>query len=373
MQRIGSPRFTALDGLRGLAALVVLVNHCFLVSPQLAEAYREGAATPDGGWSWWLTSTPLHLIWGGSEAVYVFFVLSGFVLALPFLKATPPTWVSYYPKRLVRLYVPVWGSLLFALLLAAMVPRVVEDGASWWINLHAEPTDLLRDFLVVNGTGALNTPLWSLQWEVLFSLLLPVYMLVAIRLQKLWLLGIVGLLALTGAGSVLDLRALIYLPMFGVGVLMAVRKDRLASWADRMGAWHWVAALLLAGALLSSHWTFPSLPGSSVLAAAGAAVVIFTFLHCKPAVRLGDWKPVHWLGSRSFSLYLIHEPIVVSVALLTGTTNPFLALTIALPVSLLLTEGFFRAVEKPSHRLANAVGRRVAPKPLAEKGLAERV
>lgn len=358
--RTASSRFTALDGLRGLAALVVVVNHSFLVSPELAAAYLHGSTLAGSGWVWWLTNTPLHLIWGGSEAVYVFFLLSGFVLALPFLKGNRPTWLSYYPKRLIRLYLPVWGSLLFALLLAAVIPRVVTADASWWINLHSATADILRDLLVVNGTGSLNTPLWSLQWEVLFSLLLPVYMFVAIRAQRLWLIGICGLLVLTGVGAVLDARALIYLPMFGVGVLMAARRDRLAEWALRMGRWSWTAVLLLAAALLSSHWTFPALRGSTVLASIGAALVIFAFIHCKPVIGLGDWRPVHWLGARSFSLYLIHEPIVVSVALLTGSHNPALVLAIALPASLLLAEGFFRVVEKPSHRLANNVGRRMA-------------
>lgn len=51
------------------------------------------------------------------EAVLIFFVLSGFVLALPAtLKAV--RWRVYYVKRLVRLYVPVWGSLVVAVVLA---------------------------------------------------------------------------------------------------------------------------------------------------------------------------------------------------------------------------------------------------------------
>lgn len=294
--------------------------------------------------------------------MYVFFVLSGFVLALPFLKERAPTWLSYYPKRIVRLYLPVWASVVFAILLSALVPRVVDADASWWVNLHAAPADLVRDFLVVNGTGTLNTPLWSLQWEVLFSLLLPIYMFAAVRFQRLWVLCIIGLLALTGVGAVLDIRALIYLPMFGVGVLMAVGRDSLGRLAGRLGRWLWVVVLLVAGALLSSHWTFPSLPGSTVFATIGAALVIFAFLHCPAAVKLGEWAPVRWLGQRSFSLYLIHEPIVVSVALLTGSTNALFVLAISVTVSLLLTEVFFQLIERQSHRLANKVGTSLAPR-----------
>jgi peptidoglycan/LPS O-acetylase OafA/YrhL len=67
------------------------------------------------------------------------------------------------------------------------------------------------------------------------------------------------------------------------------------------------------------------------------------------------------LGRRSFSLYLVHEPIVVSVALLLGGRAPApVTLAIALPFALAAAALFFRVVESPSHRFARAVSRRLA-------------
>jgi peptidoglycan/LPS O-acetylase OafA/YrhL len=43
----------------------------------------------------------------------VFFVLSGFVLTLPFLSGRP-IWPAYYARRLIRLFLPVWASILLA-------------------------------------------------------------------------------------------------------------------------------------------------------------------------------------------------------------------------------------------------------------------
>lgn len=61
--------------------MVVLVFHVLLLSPAFDEPGSPGVRPEEP--SWWLTHTPLYLLWAGPQAVYLFFVLSGFVLALP--------------------------------------------------------------------------------------------------------------------------------------------------------------------------------------------------------------------------------------------------------------------------------------------------
>jgi uncharacterized membrane protein len=77
-----SGRVRSLDGLRGVAALIVVVHHALLTSPTLARVNYGAVPGSVHGFLWWMTYTPLHLIWAGPEAVFVFFVLSGFVLFL---------------------------------------------------------------------------------------------------------------------------------------------------------------------------------------------------------------------------------------------------------------------------------------------------
>ena len=98
--RVSAGRVVSLDGLRGLAALVVMVHHGLLTWPALAAQY-DGPNRGSG--TWWLTFTPLHLIWAGTEAVVVFFVLSGIVLTRPFLLRRGGGWPAYYGRRLLRL------------------------------------------------------------------------------------------------------------------------------------------------------------------------------------------------------------------------------------------------------------------------------
>lgn len=67
---------------------------------------------------------------------------------------------------------------------------------------------------------------------------------------------------------------------------------------------------------------------------------------------------MHWLGSRSFALYLTHEPLVVSLQNLLWQLPRAMVIG-GIGGSLLLAEAFFRLVEKPSHQFSRLVGRRV--------------
>lgn len=359
----GTSRYTALDGLRGLAAFVVLVHHCFLVSPLLGTAVQSAGVGQFEPWVWWATFTPLHLIWAGGEAVFVFFILSGFVLALPFVGDARPTWAAYWPKRLIRIYLPVWASLIFALWAAWAFPRIAGPELSTWANQHDEVPNVFSDALLLMGSGKLNSPLWSLQWEMYFSLLLPLYVVAASRLRRGWLVCLAGLVLLIGIGQQFGVSTLVGLPIFGVGALMAARRDALHKWASRIGRWGWTGLLVLSMVLLCSQWIFPQLPVGIATTTIGGALLLFAFIGCRAVINLGNNSLVHWLGTRSFSLYLVHEPIVVSIVFSLQATNPLQVAAYAVPLSLLAAEIFFRLVEQPSHRLASLAGKVMADRP----------
>lgn len=351
-------RFTALDGLRGLAALVVVTHHSLLISPRLASAYTGHPARLEGS-AWWLTYTPLHLVWEGTSAVYVFFVLSGFVLALPFLGTHPAPWRAYYPKRLARLYLPVWGSVALATLLILAVPRHAQRGQSWWVRAHdtlLSASTLFNDLTLTDPRWN-NSALWSLKYEVAFSLLLPVYLFLATKLRRLAVPLAVAAFVATGFGVARDDRWLTYLPMFAVGVLMATRRHGLLAVAQKIPQVVWAGLAALAVVLTTSRWLpfSPALTASTSLV--GAALVVYLFLGWSPAVRLGNTRPVQALGLLSFSLYLVHEPIVVTMAFLRPEAPARLILLVAVPVSLVAAMVFYRLVESPAHRLAKALGR----------------
>ncbi|MBO9659041.1 MAG: hypothetical protein J7527_09470, partial [Chitinophagaceae bacterium] len=74
-------RFETLDTLRGLASLQVVISHALYITPLIERIHHakttEGLSLPVIVFSF----TPVHTIWAASEAVILFFVLSGYVLS----------------------------------------------------------------------------------------------------------------------------------------------------------------------------------------------------------------------------------------------------------------------------------------------------
>ena len=294
----------------------------------------------------------------------MFFVLSGFVLMLG-TESRSFTWLSYYPRRILRLYLPVVAAVAFAVLTVIAVHRTVAYGASWWLNDHAQPTtsrNVLYNVTLLQHTTFLDSPLWSLKWEVVFSLLLPAYVIVARLAGRYGLIVGAFLVYAIGVGALTGHDSVTFLPMFGLGVLMAAERHRLTELGARLG--HRTGSLLLVVALLllTARGTLYPIVGHQVYAASiavetvGAAAIVFLFAAWLPAKRLGEKSWLQWVGARSFSLYLVHEPIVVSTAIAFGShANPLVTLAVALPLSLAAAHLFFRFIEGPSHRLARAL------------------
>lgn len=369
-------RIASLDGLRGVAALVVLVYHVLLTQPALAVPHLDPDAPLDTA-TWWATFTPLHLLWAGPEAVLVFFVLSGLVLALPVADTGRLNPWDYYPRRLVRLYLPVWAAVGLAVAWAAAFPRVWPAGTSWWIVDNAtQPTTgkVLADLLLVWSPGQANHVLWSLQWEVVYSLLLPLVLVAVRAAPRLRPVALLAALAALVGGSALGSLALSAPALFGLGTAMALGHRRLEAWSGGRGRGWWAAVSAAGVGLLLAPWWAHAfaraagvpLPGvvedlARSAQGLGAALAVLVAWLWPTAHRALTTSVTQWLGSRSFSLYLVHLPIVASVALVFDGRPPLAAaLALTLVVALAVTEVFYRVVERPSHRIARRAGRAVA-------------
>ena len=160
------PRYEILDGLRGVAAVLVVAYDLF-------ETYFHGA--PD---------QPIN---HGYLAVDFFFVLSGFVIGYAYDdrwdKMT--TW-SFFKRRLIRLHPMVifgtlFGALLFYFGSCSEFPLI--NNTPWWMVLLVMfwcftliPLPNSMDIRGWGETNPLNGPSWSLQWEYVANILYALFM-----------------------------------------------------------------------------------------------------------------------------------------------------------------------------------------------------
>lgn len=352
-------RLSHLDGLRGLASLIVLFHHGVLVIPAFAEPYF-GISTSNPLASL-LIFSPLHIFWAGTEAVYLFFVLSGIVLYL-MTRSEKFNWTTYFPSRLFRIYAPVALAVLLGIVIITAT-RTFEYPDSLWMKYHAggyTPTAFLSDLTLIGGTSGRISQLWSLQWEVIFSLLLPVFILIP-KIPKL--ISVAGLLALIFIGSFWGNPALMFLPMFGIGIQFA------SSWfhtpqvntADRnVSPIFGFAMIIVSIILISARWWSPAiffnalpLGLATVTCVLGILLLIWVTTYWEASRKVFSSRIMVSLGTISFSLYLVHEPIVVGVAKITG--GSIWGIVISVVLSLIVAILFYVLVEKKLHKRARKI------------------
>ena len=176
------PRYEILDGLRGVAALLVVAFHLF-------ETYYHGS--PD---------QPVN---HGYLAVDFFFVLSGFVIGYAYDDRWDRMTVwSFFKRRLIRLHpMVIFGTLFGALMFyfggCNEFPQISQT--PWWAVLLVMllcftmiPLPNTMDIRGWGETNPLNGPAWSLQWEYVANIL---YALVIRRLSKVALGACVAVFA----------------------------------------------------------------------------------------------------------------------------------------------------------------------------------
>ena len=358
----GQSRVTQLDGLRGIAALLVVACHALSTLPGIGNVVSGNRSAGLNTAEAWAVFSPLHILWNGTPAVHVFFVLSGYVLILPFTRpGAAGKWAQYYAKRFFRLYLPAWASLAVAVALMAIIPRSASPLQSPWADIYVTDPSLgqvLKDGLLLLNASTINTPLWSLKWEVLFSLLLPAYVLIALRWRRLWHLKLGLALALAAAGALLDVEWLSYLPIFAIGAVLGAERERIRELTESWPRFVWFLVAAAGIFLANAEWISPEqpIPGVEAVVTVGATLIVLLFVSCRSAKRLGDTAAAQWLGRVSFSLYLVHLPIILAgVTLLRSVSLP-LALAVSVAAAFVIAELFYRYVEQPAHRLSMAVG-----------------
>lgn len=384
-------RLEYLDGLRGVSALYVMLFHFFMISSSIP--LKSGAPR-----SFYLLWKSLHyfVFNFGHEAVVIFIVLSGYVLMLPIVRSNDEkqpggTW-NYIKRRANRILPPYYIALILAILIDLAVVHLPAYNPSNWKDVMpiSMGAILSHFFLIYNFTPwavKINAPMWSVavEWQIYFFfplLLLPMW-------RKAGILATVGTAFLFGNTVMIMLLHSEYgwlVGEFSIGMLAAVIgfSKNLAITRVRE-QWNWQALTIFLGAITyfelagqrqsleKNHilrlllvenwhlhlWSTGEWPTDVLVGLTASCFIIASthilqnhqrenrfllFLQSSPMVKLGAF---------SYSLYLIHAPLLglAQMAINSMHIGAIFALLIwvllALPAIIGIAYLFYLAFERP--------------------------
>lgn len=316
---------TGLDGLRGLACLTVVVGHGWVDAGYypLPKLHVAGVPLTDG-----LFFDKLNI------GVDLFFALSGCCLALPlFLSRDKPwDWSRYIYRRAWRILPPFWICVTLFFLLHLLIERVpIEPLAGQMLEVPSL-RQLFYTYTLVST--CLSMTFWTLPVEWRWYFVLPVLMIVWRRFGGAVAAGGCALVAVAGCAAwafgpkqlIFVLSPLpILVPMFAAGVWAAdICSGRPLNRLEAFLVRHCAAGLAL-GVLLWLGW--PKLvlaPWEEwlVRVITRTPVAFFAVLAAvrSPSVaRALSIRPLVFVGLFSYSLYLVHTPIIQAAHHLSGS------------------------------------------------------
>lgn len=357
-----SPRIHYLDSVRGLAALAVVFYHFF-------------------GWRWSET-LKFHLasiIFNGSDAVSLFFVLSGLVLSWKYfypntnLVIDGPHYRDYVVNRIVRLYLPFVAALL---LIYYYLNHHHGDNVKLLMEFITNEFHWMEEAVLIRGKHDMYGPGWTLEVEMAVSLLIP-FLVLLLRYSRQLFLTLIGVSVVLGApfmpwqiihfmlGMVLTyyfpkivrynlknskiypLRYLLYLVVFG---LFSIRHiTRIYPFGELTN--YWLGMLRLDIFLFTGIGSF----------------LILAYIINSP--RLQRWltvKPLLFLGRISYSVYLVHWYFVDYGISLINRFVPYFpsyrvaviaVLACTVTATIIVATVFNILIERPSIRLGKRLSR----------------
>ncbi|KAF4044087.1 Acyltransferase family [Phytophthora infestans] len=350
-----------LDGLRGLAAMLVVVQHSHEFVPSL------------------------HL---GSVAVDVFFILSSFLLTWLFMKksmkllaqgASVRTWVfallDYFQKRFFRVYP------LFAVTAVVLHFLSFENQHRYFIVRKPNQVPLYET-LTFEYEHRYHV-FWTLPLEIEYYFIIPVFVLVVLRLRRYWWVGAVPLFVwIVHEGWTLVRNShtplSLHLHTFMLGSLAAVVFVKIDLWIRKtefkFRLWHTVLlravefllialmlSVLFRGLLFDWVMANPAPPpeGFPFISVYVASIIVIEILQPSFVSAMLEWSVLRFWGKISFSIYLLHT-FVIKYPAISHQPNYFNRFFARLFLVIALATASYYAIEYPSQLMAQRISRFLA-------------
>ena len=344
-----APHYPALNGLRGMSIILVVLHHCRFqleAIPWIGDFNRQ-----------------FPLFTDGQFGVQVFFVISGFLIThLLLLEQQRYGQISirgFYIRRTLRIFPAYYFLLLVYFVLSAL--QVFELSWNSWLTslTYTKYLNWKLDYFTAHA--------WSLSIEEQFYLVWPLLFVWAARWRQAFLMAIVLICPLVRALNTLtpieclnDLTLFQRLDAIALGCLLAIHRERLAGWLTSKRWIIWVVGVWLMAFSPFGIWSAKLEPtvrafcaallGSiGTITTAAIALGILYILH-RPKVLLHQFFAQRWLqqiGILSYSIYLWQQLFTSDTAF---GRNAFPLNILFIAVAALLS---YYLVERPFLRLKN--------------------
>ena len=355
-------RIKYLDSLRGLAAFSVVIYHIL-----------------NAHWGWTFFVKMSHFIFNGSDAVSLFFVLSGLVLSFKYLHGTEGVpnidYKKYVVARFFRLY-PVY--LVVIGILYVYLHRDSFPSKVFITDIFKNNHHLVEQVLLVRGwLETICTPAWTLAVEIVVSLLVPMFI-ITLRSNKALFYGLIPLVIFANKNYLC-----IFIVQFLLGIILAENFTKIST--TRTGKIYQYRYLLLFISCILFSWRplliFFPLPDylasisnnilyldTFLITGIGAFGIIAFIIHSEFVQNILSVKPLLFLGKISYSIYLSHwifttifmdkwEPILSRI----GEGKMIYCMSLIVIIGTLLFSTFlYYVVEKPFIQFGKKVAARIS-------------
>jgi len=372
----------ALEGIRGLAAIVVVLHHfafAFFPFLILGSGAVQHMRFEDN-----IHGTPLALLFSGSLAVAIFFVLSGFVLTIGFFQTKNESIIKKLAaKRYLRLMLPALAITIGCCILMKLgFPQYVAKaanitGSSWLLGQGWNFTPHFLDALYsgtvgifLEGKSGYDNVLWTMATEFIGSFIVFAFALLFGRSKYRWISYLMAMIITFNTWYLPFIFGMALADLYASGRLETFKKKR---WivtalvgAIFFGTYTWSAPASIYIIINTRFFTGITINYLVLYLTIGATLLIFSVLVSK---RLTSWleKPkVSALGKYTFSLYLVHLPVLYTTGVLTFLVlyprlgynmTVLFTFLVNIPITVLVTVLFERYIDAPAVKFSDIVAR----------------
>ena len=345
--------------MRAVLALYVAVHHCYLT----IWALDRGVALPPHN-----VGLLVNWLLFGRLAVAGFIAISGYCLMLPVARGDATLRGGakrFYFKRARRILPTFYAAMIFCCVVGLTIARH-HTGTVWDSALPITWRAVVANILMVQNLfqrHQINYAFWSIAVEFQIYFLFPLLVVLFRRVGGSWvtLLTVIATLAAHKLleKTLLSHLAIHYLGIFTLGMFAANVTYQPAGWPWKSALWVKLLALLISAAFigLCYYWggaDTPSVPSEML---AGATLTFWLIVWGWPAgitKSILQWGPLYLVGTFSYSLYLLHAPViqivwqwVIRPLHLSGLAAFVTLVAIALPACIAMAWMFFLVFERP--------------------------